>query len=175
MAKQNDNNAVLADVARALRDINSVVIVDTVRGDFADDSAVPSAWNKRANNMQAQSIKINKDITMRRVWRDSHSQYVVRTKSGEAVIQRSGQEFDDFLNLWGWAQHRYEHDNEQMTMPLMSALEKRLKNPELKQIVTGPGAGRVKKDKYKDATDQLKNLGVKSEMLAKYIADKENN
>lgn len=30
MAKQNDNNAVLADVVCALRDINSVVLVDTV-------------------------------------------------------------------------------------------------------------------------------------------------
>ena len=172
MAKQNDNNAVLADVARALRDINSVVLVDTVVDSMS--SGVPSRWNKQANGTNPQSIKINKDITMRRIWNDGYFHYVVRTKSGEAIIQRSGQDFDDFLNLWGWAQHRYMHNNEQMSMPQMSGLAKNLKNPELNKIVIGPGTTRIPKDKYKEAASQLKGLGVEPNILAKHIAGKQN-
>lgn len=128
----------------ALRDINSAVLVDTVVDSMS--SGVPSRWNKQANGTNPQSIKINKDITMRRIWNDGYFHYVVRTKAGEAIIQHNGQDFDDFLNLWGWAQHRYMHNNEQMSMPQMSNLEKCLKNPELKKIVTGPGTAQNPKD-----------------------------
>lgn len=192
-----DKYDVLADVVRALRDDTQEVLVETIGAKKSGNGwtvglgkegkpQIPTKKDRffvggaSGNRMFAESIKIGKDISIKRMHRapthiktdkneydvDNGWYYVVRTPKGEAQFESND---DDFLLAWGIALSKYDgtysygrHD---------------FQNPMLRDIYGGPG--KLKSDdkhaKYDRAIEQIKSLGVEPNMLAEYIANKKQN
>lgn len=191
---KKDKYDVLAEVALALRVEKQKVIIETL--DSEDTGNGFASWGDNASyiptkrarttmngvvslaRLHAKSIKIGKDISIKRVHRkptivktdnqeyevDNGFYYVVRTPNGEAKFDRAD---DDFLTVWNYALSM--HDGTDNYMHFANSL----RNEKVKEVAWGPmikqepGA-----DKYKDAIKKLKAMGVEPKKLAQYIEAK---
>lgn len=192
--KEFDKYDVLADVVRALRDDTQEVLIETIGVKKTGYNSVtrqdaPQTPTKKEkffmgaaslNRMYAESIKIGKDISIKRVHRkptpvkgdkneymvSNGSYYVVRTPHGEAMFDSND---NDFLMAWNIALQKYDGT--------YSYGGHNFLNEKVKKVYGGPG--KLKDDDTRTnsekATDQLKGLGVEPDILAQYIAQKKQN
>ncbi|MBE6458096.1 MAG: hypothetical protein E7011_04825 [Alphaproteobacteria bacterium] len=189
-----DKYDILADVVRALRDDTMDVLVETVGArkiGYAsvvreEKPQVPmprediSVTGVSKNRMYADSIKIGKDILIKRMRRpfthvkadkneydvDNGWYWVVRTQSGEAMFEANDK---DFLVAWDWALQKYDRPNGHNYGNHVFYNEK------LRKVYAGPGKLKSsdRRSKYQKAIDQLNGLGVDPQKLAEYILEKQ--
>lgn len=197
-AKEFDKYDILAEVVRALRDDNQEVVVETIgakhngRNNYTiglgrdGKPQIPTRKEKHfmggasANREFAESIKIGKDISIKRIYRkpvtvktdkqeyllDQGAYFIVRTPMGEAQFDSSD---DDFKMAWGIALQKYDGTYHYG--------RHRFLNKKVNDVYVGPGKLKEKSDraKYDKAIEQLKGLGVEPNVLADYIANKKQN
>ncbi len=192
--KDFDKYDVLADVVRALRDDTQEVLVETINARsvghqsfvIEDKPIIPTKKEKffsgiaSINRMHAESIKIGKDISIKRIRReptrvktdkndyfiDNGWYYQVRTKDGEAQFDGND---SDFLMAWGIALQKYDgtysYGRHQFT------------NKKVRDVYMGPGKlkSHDARTNAEKATDQLTGLGIEPNHLAHYIAQRKQN
>lgn len=184
-----DKYDILADAMRALRDENEEVIVETLNskntgyntwfyGGRKPQLPVKEGMTfdaRTSNRHYADSIKIGKDISIKRVYRprarvktdtgeyevDLGWYYVVRTKLGEAKFHSQDA---DFLSVWNFALSKYE-DPEHYHYGGYH-----FSNKKVYEAWAGPMVRKnTKLSKYDKAMKQLQDLGIEPRKLAEYI------
>lgn len=196
---RQDKYDLLATVIDAIYDMNKKVIIETVNnGRYDDEPQIPSNKNNRwgphsLNWARAQSIKIG-NIYMKRIpveksrelekkknWQgiDYSCTYIVRTPKGEAEFTNNDA---DFKFVWYAALGRYDIENDrddrfyEKMFKIMKTLYNSVKNPKLKEAAgSGTTPKNDKKSKYEAAIEQLRQLGIPPQQLAKYIQNKQND
>ena len=194
MNKNIDDIDILADVVRALRDDTIDVLVETINARpvgynsvmLEDTPQIPMRREKfivggaSGNRKHAESIKIGKDISIKRVHRPATRvktenneydvfngwYYVVRTPLGEAKFNSND---EDFLTVWNWALQKYDRpDSYNYGKHLFH-------NEKLSKIYGGHGKLKSsdKRSKYEKAIEQLKGLGVEPDKLAEFILEQQ--
>ena len=189
-----DKYDILAEVVRALRDDTQEVVVETIGVKQISPNAftrentpqVPTRKEKyfiggaSSNRMYAESAKIGKDISIKRVRRaptpvkgdkgeylaDNGWYYVVRTPKGEAQFDANDA---DFLTAWNIALQKYDG--------VYSYGHHTFANKKVDDVYGGPGKVKSSdtRTNFEKASDQLKGLGVEPDILAQYIANKRQN
>lgn len=181
---------VLAEAMLALRDHNNEVLVQTLDAKkighrswlYLDGKpGIPTYRTKGVsfseNAMHATSLKIGKNITIKRINRPSTrvktqkheydvlngSYYLIRTPQGEAMFDVNE---PDMQAVWGYALARYDRPDSFNYM----AFATRFKNKKVHKAYAGPAVLENKKSKYDKAIEQLEALGVKPDRLMAYIA-----
>lgn len=192
--KDFDKYDVLADVVRALRDDTQEVLVETINAKpigyhsvvIEDKPHIPTKKERffsggaSINRMYAESIKIGKDISIKRIRReptivktdkneyavDNGWYYQVRTKDGEAQFDSND---SDFLMAWGIALQKYDGTYSYGRHQFM--------NEKVRNVYMGPGKlkSHDTRTNAEKATDQLTGLGIEPNHLAQYIAQRKQN
>lgn len=192
--KDFDKYDVLADVVRALRDDTQEVMVETINARpigynsvvSEEKPQIPTKKDKflsaaaSVNAMHAESIKIGKDISIKRIRReptivktdkneysvDNGLYYQVRTKDGEAQFDSNDR---DFLMAWGIALQKYDGTYSYGRHPFQ--------NKKVRDVYGGPGILKSSdtRTNAEKAKDQLSGLGIDSNRLAQYIAQRKQN
>ena len=111
-----DKKQILQEVIQALMDNNNQVMVETVAGtpdrermgnwrnDNRTSTPLPQEIGAEDNARHAKSIKIGKDITLKKIADDN---YIIRTPKGEANFDFFKDE--QFNLVWLAALKKYEH------------------------------------------------------------------
>ena len=186
--KQLDQYDILAEAMLALRDENQSVKVSTLGSKSIgfrtwlagtnDEEYIPTQFDKFGNRWHAKSIKIGKDITIKRIARprvrvktDKHeydvdmgSYYVVRTPNGEAKLPSTD---EDMQAVWGYALSVYYGNLR------YGAFDGLFRNKKVYKAYAGPMVQKSKKTKYEQAIEQLEALRVEPKKLMAYIAKRE--
>lgn len=177
---QIDKNDILADVVAALRDENQTVLVETLAAKkvglnaWAFDDAQPQMPQPQRhekkprdfisdNHKYASSIKVGKDILMRRI--PGTLSYTVRTPRGEAKFDSSSY---DFMNIWGYALQVYDGRGAQG----YAGFVRGFKNEKLASIAAAPMIEKDKRSKFDVAKENLAKMGIEKtdEELKKRLA-----
>lgn len=183
---------ILADAMLALRDANNKVMVETLSAknigfrtwaiDGKDNSSYiparhyPGMEAISGNRRHAKSIKIGKDVSIKRIARprtrvktgkqeydvDNGAYFLVRTPKGEAKIDVRD---PDMETVWNYALSLYDNPE---TFNYM-AFANMFRNDKVYKAYAGPQVSKSKKSKYEKAIEQLGALGVKPDRLMAYI------
>lgn len=188
--------SILKDVVMALLDKGQTVRIDTLmpeqpnsktpRIPERNDVVLGNGMSK--NRMDAESLSIGPDITIKRVRHDPIQQttrdgkqynvstgwhYVVRTPHGDATF---GENDNDFGTVWGTALNKADRlFGDHTESQIADTLSKYLSDKELRDIATHGPITSESKDKYDRAISKLKSMGIPSDRLADYIANKKQN
>ena len=184
MPKKIDNLQILSDVLNAAFR-GEKVIVGTTRVKFnkTDDGktyttfaltpqiltaygAKKNSKNVSENVLAANSIKVGRDITIKR----HDKNFIIRTPSGELLLPNISN--SDISYIWSALGTIYDNGSKEI-MRVAGNLSHQLKTKELREIAKMVAKyGMVmkeKKDKYESAIEQLQELGVQPKRLVAYI------
>lgn len=164
---------VLMDIITALRDDNNQVLVETVDAKSNDGMSwssydeketyipAPNYNGKFGNRLHAKSIKIGKEITIRK---NDNGGYFVRTPKGEVTFDyRKDSGFDSVLSA---ALNKYElGPKSDYFYPVEKYMKKKFSD-NAKDVKT------EKASKFQNAVKQLEDLGVEPNRLKSYIKEK---
>lgn len=188
--------SVLKDIVIALLDKSQTVRIETLmpeqpgsktpRIPERNDAILKNGMSK--NHLYADSISIGPNITIKRIHHDPIQQttrdgkqysvdtgwhYVVRTQHGDAMFAEND---NDFGILWGAALNKADRlFGDKTESQIADTLSQYLSDKELRDIARqGPNTSETK-NKYDQAVSKLKSMGIPSDRLADYIANKKQN
>lgn len=179
---EKKSEKILVEVVRAIFNRNNKIMVETINGvrnletfgaSWAagrDNTGIPfpDVAGKSANASLATSIKIGKDISMKRL---QDGTYVVRTANGEAKFNINRD--DEFKRVWQTVLMNYEHEKAPWAYRFGPILQNLPEKSALYKAVFSDAVQVDKKSKYEQAQENLKNLGVESEArITQYMQEK---
>lgn len=169
-----DKKAILLQVVEALKDSNNKVIVETVDGNNIPTNERLDYDAKEKNANKARTIKVGENITLERI--EGVSRFAVKV-NGERVefgaVDKTDDSYDveDVRAIWSAARNKYIDEkgdhfyylrNHAKTKELKDAI-KNLKESEEKSDI----------DKYKQAIEKIKTMGVKPAKLEELLVAKQ--
>ena len=181
MTKKNSED-VLVEVVRALCDKNNKIYVETINGirnlvSFStswspgrDNTGIPfpESLGKRANVRLATSIKIGKNIFMKRL---QDGTYVVRTENGEAKFNINRD--NEFKRVWQSALMNYEDEKAPWKWRFGPILQNLPANSPVYKATYTAGRALDTKSRFEQAQENLKKLGVEHETrITQYMQKK---
>ncbi len=198
MKETNVRDIIIDDILNVFADEGQKIAVETLnvdlRGNIGKIPQLPrkqwqtSSGPNNENWTNADSVKIGKDISIKRIYAEgpivkdaSGNQfdtgngfyYVVRTKNGE---MKFGSSDAVMIELWSEALLLANVDNKKTSRDenlqnFYTSTRNKVLKDKLNTLMVKPD----KASKYEKAAAQLKGLGVEPNLLAKYIADKQNS
>lgn len=181
-----NKNDILREIITALLDENSPVSVETLDAKYEGHDTYTSAntpqmpaphkdneFNVSGNALHAQSLKIGKNISIKRQNDGGHFKYVVRTPNGEMQFDENDR---DFMAIWGNSLSKYDKTHGDATLKhVKDNLSARLQDENLRNLAQNmPINSADKRSKFEKAMEQLKSMGIEPNILAKYISENQN-
>ncbi len=181
-----NKNDILREIITALMDENSSVLVETLDAKYQGRDTYTSAntpqmpaphrdneFSISGNAIHAQSLKIGKDISVKRQNDGAGFKYIVRTPDGEMQFDENDR---DFMAIWGGALSKYDKTHGDATLNhIKGNLSERLQDDGLRNFAKNASISPAdKRSKYEKARAQLLSMGIEPNVLAKYISENQN-
>ncbi len=180
-----NKNDILREIIVALMDENSSVLVETLdtkdNGTHYTSASTPqmparhtdNKFNISGNAIHAQSLKIGKDISVKKQNDGSGFKYVVRTPNGEMQFDETDR---DFMAIWGGALSKYDKTHGDATLEFIKGnLSERLQDEGLRNFTKNTSIKPAdKRNKYEKAKETLRSMGIKAKSLANYMSENQN-
>ena len=185
MPKKIDDLQILADILSAMFSGDKVVVETTgikflgFYKRFEKDPQIltPEGAKRRGkekseNVLAAKSIKVGHDITIKR----NSKNFIIRTASGELLLPNKPN--SDICHIWDALGAIYDNGTKEI-MYIAGSLARQLPTKELRDMAKNVAMHgmilKPKKDRYKAAIEQLRELGVAPKRLMAYANSKQND